>query len=152
MESMEKKYLREINRNEQGMTLVEIIAVLTIIVVIMTLVGQQVTRQLQKGKVLSAKTQIKLIEQGLEDYYRENDAYPTTEQGLDALFKKPSSGRDTPSWAGPYLKGSEAPKDPWRYDYQYISEDGQKYLLFSFGRDGKEGGEDVNADITNESR
>src|SRR3990167_701488 len=148
---MKKQYLKEVSRNEQGMTLIEIMAVLTIIVAIMYLVGQNVTKQLQRGKVLSAKTQIKLIEQGLEDFYRENDFYPTTDQGLDALFKKPSTGRETRNWGGPYLKGDKAPKDPWGNDYQYICEDGQKFMMFSFGRDGKEGGEDVEADITTES-
>lgn len=145
---MKKKYVKEINRNEQGMTLIEIIAVLTIIVAIMYLVGQNVTKQLQRGKVLAAKTQIKLIEQGLEDFYRDSDFYPTTDQGLDALFTKPSTGRETKNWNGPYLKGDKAPKDPWGNDYQYICEDGQKFILMSFGRDGKEGGADVEADIT----
>lgn len=148
---MNKKIFREINRSEQGMTLIEIIAVLTIIVGIMYLVGQNVTKQFQKGKVLSTKAQVKLIEQGLEEFYGDNDFYPTTDQGLDALFKKPSTGRETQNWNGPYLKGDKAPKDPWGNEYQYISEDGQKFILFSFGRDGKEGGENVEADITTES-
>ena len=148
---MNRKYFRALNGNEEGMTLIEIIAVLTIIVSIMYLVGQNVIKQLQRGKVLSAKTQIKLLEQGLEDFYRDNDFYPTTDQGLTALFNKPSAGRETPNWNGPYLKGDKSPKDPWSNDYQYISVDGQKYTIFSFGRDGKEGGTDFDADITIES-
>ena len=134
------------------MTLIEILAVLMIIVSIGYLVGTNVMKKLQQGKQMAAKSQVRLLEQSLADFYRDNDFYPTTDQGLQALTEKPTVGREPRNWSGPYIEKGKVPLDPWGNEYQYICDDGQKYLLFSFGRDGKEGGTDVDEDITSEER
>ena len=136
--------------NERGMTLIEILAVLGIIVFIMSFVGVNVTRKMQEGKQLAAKAQIKHLEQSLADFYRDNDFYPETEQGLDGLMAKPTIGREAKNWNGPYLDSKKIPEDPWKNEYQYICDDGQNYLLYSLGRDGKEGGEGFDGDIKSE--
>jgi len=136
--------------NDEGMTLIEILAVLGIIVFIMSFVGVNVTKKMQEGKQLAAKAQMKHIEQTLADFYRDNDFYPETEQGLDGLIAKPSIGREVKNWNGPYMDSKKVPFDPWKNEYQYICDDGQNYLLYSLGRDAKEGGEGFDADIKSE--
>ncbi|MFC2075425.1 type II secretion system major pseudopilin GspG, partial [Bdellovibrionota bacterium] len=108
-------------------------------------------KNLQKGKVMGGKAQIKLLEQSLADFYRDNDFFPTTEQGLQALVEKSSVGREAKNWSGPYVSKGKIPLDPWSNEYQYFCDDGQKYIIISLGRDGQEGGTDFDADISTES-
>ena len=132
------------------MTLIEIMVVITILGLIATVVTVNVLDRLDEAKVSTAKTQIKSLEQALDQFRRDNGYYPSTEQGLQALIEKPSIGR-VPKRYPPkgYMKGSKVPQDPWSCDYVYSSPGtrGNDYEITSLGSDCQEGGEGANADI-----
>jgi len=92
------------------------------------------------------------LEQALELYYLDNGTYPSTEQGLRALIEMPQTGDIPENWkAGGYLAKAKEPKDPWGNEYVYVSPGvhNSDFDLFSLGKDGVEGGEEYDADITN---
>ncbi len=136
-----------------GFTLIEIMAVVLIIGLLSTIVGTVVFSQVDKGRVTTAKAQIKSIESGLEFYRMDNGRYPTTEQGLQALVEMPSLEPIPKSWRPEgYLQGGRVPDDPWSNPYYYLSP-GQNnpysFDLWSLGSDGNPGGEGIDADIGN---
>ena len=134
----------------KGMTLIEIMVVITILGLIATVVTVNVMGRLDEARVSTAKTQIKALESALDNFRRDNGFYPSTEQGLKALIEAPTSGRVPKSYPkGGYLKGGKVPQDPWRTDYIYYSPGiyGHDYELISHGADGQEGGEDSDADV-----
>ena len=138
-------------KNAKGMTLIEIMVVITILGLIATVVTVNVLDRLDEAKVSTAKTQIKGMEEALDQFRRDNGFYPTTEQGLQALVEKPASGRVPARYpAKGYLKGGKVPKDPFNCEYKYYSPglQGHDYEIYSLGRDCQEGGEDVDADIS----
>lgn len=143
--------LKKILKNQQGMTLIEIMVVVTILGIIATLVTINVIGRLDQAKVSAAKTQIKNLETALDEFRRDNGFYPQTEQGLKALIEKPSSGRVPNSYPkGGYLKGNSIPKDPWSCDFLYYSpgtHGSNPYEMTSLGADCQEGGDDTDADI-----
>lgn len=141
-----KNYLRL--NSSSGMTLIEIMIVLTIIGMIIGFVSVNLFSSLDKANAKSAKNQMTGFESALDLYYLDNGSYPTTEQGLDALIAEPSSGPKPNSYApGGYLKGSKIPLDPWSNDYAYES-DGSTYKIMSYGKDKTAGGSGYAADIT----
>ena len=130
-----------------GFTLVELLVVLAILTLLAGIVGPRVLGQLGGAKSKTAAVQIADIDKALELFKLDVGRFPTTEEGLEALTKRPptvSSG-----WAGPYLKGA-LPTDPWArpYRYQGPGPDGAIEIL-SLGADGAPGGEGENADIRN---
>jgi len=131
----------------RGMTLIEILVVLTLIGIVMGIVGGNYLGQGEKAKAKAAKIEIEQIGQTLDLFRLEVGRYPTTQEGLQALITAPSG---VPNWNGPYWKKNTLPKDPWTNEYKYASP-GQHgaYDLWSYGAVGKEGGEGVNKDITN---
>jgi len=138
-------------KNMRGMTLIEIMVVITILGLIATVVTVNVLDRLDEAKVSTAKTQIKGLEEALDQYRRDNGFYPSTEQGLQSLVEKPSTGRIPARYpARGYIKGEKVPKDPWNCDYKYYSPgiQGHEYEIYSLGRDCQEGGEDIDADIS----
>jgi general secretion pathway protein G len=130
----------------RGMTLIEILVVLTLIGIVMGIVGGNYLGQGEKAKAKAARIEIEQIGQTLDLFKLEIGRYPSTQEGLQALITAPSG---VPNWNGPYWKKSTLPKDPWTNDYMYASP-GQHgaYDLWSYGADGKEGGDGVNKDIT----
>jgi len=138
-------------RTQSGITLIEILVVLAIMALLATLVTTRVTERLAEAKVSTAKTQIKTFQQALELYKADNDEYPTTEQGLDALINKPGVGNIPENYPPDgYLTKKKIPTDPWNRAYIYISEDGQKYTIITHGSDKKEGGTGTGADISSD--
>jgi general secretion pathway protein G len=133
---------------EGGFTLIEIMAVVLIIGLLSTLVGVAIIPQIDKARVNTAKTQIKMLDGALETYRMDNSRFPTTEQGLRALIAPPPEARNQTS----YLRERQVPADPWGNPYQYEAP-GQHnrgaYDLWSFGADGAPGGEGVDADFGN---
>jgi general secretion pathway protein G len=101
-----------------------------------------------EARVTRARQDIQGVVTALSLYKLDNFAYPSNEQGLDALVAKPSGAPDAPNWKGPYL--DRAPKDPWAHPYQY-QQPGQhgEVDVFSYGADGKPGGEGEAADVGN---
>jgi general secretion pathway protein G len=130
----------------RGMTLIEILVVLTLIGIVMGIVGGNYLGQGEKAKQKAAKIEIEQIGQTLDLFRLEVGRYPTTQEGLQALITAPTG---VPNWNGPYWKKNTLPKDPWTNEYKYASP-GQHgaYDLWSYGADGKEGGEGINKDIT----
>ena len=136
---------------KHGMSLVEIMIVIVIMGTIAALVGRNVISRLEQSKVQTTKLQMEGFKSALQDYYLDNNSYPTTEQGLKALIKAPTTD-PVPANYNPegYLKGKELPKDAWGQEFLYDS-DGSKYTISSYGKDRIEGGEGNATDISVES-
>lgn len=132
--------------NQSGFSLVEIMVVIALLGMVMTFVVTNVLDRMDEGKQGGAKIQISTFKSMLEDYRRYCNQYPTTEQGLDALVSKPTNAPDCPSYPASGFINGKLPVDPWQKPYNYES-DGEKYVITSLGKDGKEGGEKYSADI-----
>lgn len=133
-------------------TLIELMVVIVILGILAAFVVPRITKRPEDAKVTKAKIEISNIEQALELYYLDTGTYPTTEQGLQALIEKPSGGDIPENWKeGGYLAKRKLPVDPWGNPYVYVSPGFQNedYDLYSLGKDGQEGGEGYDADITN---
>jgi general secretion pathway protein G len=132
------------SEKEKGFTLIELLVVLIILGLLSALVAPKFFGKIGKAKTKTAKTQIELLGAALDDFRLDNGRYPTTEEGLKALREKPG---DLETWDGPYLPKS-VPLDPWGnpYHYQSPGEHGD-YDLFSYGKDGVDGGEKENKDV-----
>jgi general secretion pathway protein G len=145
---MLRRELRMKKRN--GFTLIEIMVVIIILGLLAGLVLPKFLGQEETAKVGVAKTQIRSLEDALQNFKLDNGFYPSTDQGLDALIKKPESGRIPQKWReGGYLQPARIPKDPWSKDYTYLSpgSENREYEIISYGKDGEPGGEGNNADI-----
>ena len=129
-----------------GFTLLELLVVIVIIGLLAGYVGPRYFAQVGKSEIKVAQAQIDGLGKALDQYRLDTGHYPSIEQGLVALTVRPA---EEPKWDGPYLKKA-APLDPWDqpYRYRYPGEHGD-YDLFSYGKDGREGGTGDNADIVN---
>ncbi len=137
-------------KNQKGFTLIEIMVVVIILGLLATIVLTNVMGREDEARINAAKAQIRSLEGALDGFKLDNGFYPATDQGLDALIKKPETGRIPTKWKeGGYLKPARIPKDPWGTDYHYYSpgNEGREYEIISYGADGEPGGEKKNADI-----
>ena len=132
-------------RGDAGVTLIEMLVVVSIIALFAALVAPSMFQQGDKARVVAARVQINNFEQALTQYKLSTGMFPTTEQGLEALRTKPANLNQ---WEGPYLK-KEIPKDPWGRDYlyKYPGDHGEEPDIISYGLDGQPGGEGLNADV-----
>ncbi|BCD89329.1 type II secretion system protein G [Pseudomonas solani] len=140
-------------RSQAGFTLIEIMVVVVILGVLAALVVPQIMSRPDQAKVTAARADINAIAMALDIYKLDNHGYPGTQQGLDALVSKPSGSPPARNWnPDGYLK--RLPVDPWGNPYQFITpgSQGKAYDLFSFGADGRAGGDGLNADIGNWDR
>ena len=129
----------------RGFTLIELMVVLVIIGVLAALIVPNVLDRADDARVTAAKTDIANLNQALKLYRLDNQRYPTSEQGLQALVTKPTSGPAPTNWK-PYLE--KLPNDPWGNPYQYLNPGVKGPIdIMSFGADGKAGGEGKDADI-----
>jgi general secretion pathway protein G len=129
-----------------GFTLIELLVVLAILTMLAGLVGPRVLGMLGGAKSKTAAVQISEIEKALEVYKLDVGRFPTSEEGLDALVKKPGSAN---GWNGPYVKGG-VPTDPWSHPYRYANPGANGGIdIVSLGADGAPGGDGENADIQN---
>lgn len=135
-------------KKQTGFTLIELMVVLVILGVIMGLVVPNVVGRGDEARVSAAQTDLGTIAQALEMYRLHNSHYPSTDQGLEALVNKPSGTPEPRNWRGPYLK--QTPNDPWDTPYGYINDGGVPEVI-SYGADGRDGGEGLNADISSAS-
>ena len=132
-------YPRRSRRLRRGFTLVEILVVMAIIGLIMGLVGPQVMSVLGDARGKTAKVQIQNLGSALEVFYLDTGRYPTSEEGLSALVRRPG---DADAWNGPYVRGGGLPKDPWGNAYVYAvpGRNGEPYEITSLGPNGRSGG------------
>jgi general secretion pathway protein G len=133
-----------------GFTLVELLVVIFVIGTLAALVAPEIFRNVGTSKAVAARSQIEMFSASLDAYRLDNDAYPTTEQGLAALRREPSSGPRPRHWAGPYLR-KDVPLDPWGRAYVYRSPgtaNAWGFDLVSYGRDGRPGGAGEDRDLT----
>lgn len=136
-------------KKSQGFTLIEVMVVVVILGILAAIIVPNVIGKDDKARVEATRTSLKAVGNALEMYKLDNHKYPTTEEGLEALIKRPASAK---SWNPQgYLKGG-MPKDSWGNELQYMSPGpaGRPYELYSLGADGVEGGEGNDADIVAE--
>lgn len=144
-----KKLADKKKEQQKGFTLLEVMVVLVIIGLLVAMVAPKVLGQQDKAMVKKVQADLSNLETGLNMYRLDNFTYPSTAQGLDALVKKPSVAPEPRNYsADGYI--NRLPTDPWGNAYQYRSP-GEKGRIdvFSFGADGRLGGEGLNADIGN---
>jgi general secretion pathway protein G len=128
-----------------GFTLIELLVVLVIIGVLAALIVPNVLNRADEARVTAARTDVNNLVQALKLYKLDNQRFPSAEQGLEALVRKPTAGTLPPNWK-PYL--DKLPNDPWGRPYQLVSPGVKGEIdVFSFGADGQAGGEGNDADI-----
>ncbi len=135
--------------HQHGFTLIEIMVVVVILGILAAIIIPRISDRPEQARRTKAIMDIKSIETALSLYQMDNGSYPSTEQGLEALVEKPTTGRIPANYnEGAYLK--KVPLDPWKNPYIYISPGAHgDFDLISYGNDGEEGGEDKFADINN---
>ena len=131
----------------KGFTLIEIMVVIVILGVLAALVVPSVISRTDDARIVAAKSDLGAIRQALKLYRLDNQRYPTTEQGLDALVTKPSTVPVPPNWKpGGYLE--KLPRDPWGRPYQYLNPGLKGDVdVFTYGADGQPGGTGADGDI-----
>ena len=146
IERLKKRLAR---RRQRGITLVELLVVLTILAFISAIVVVNVLPERDKAAVRKAEIDIKTLESALDQYRLDMMNYPSTQDGLQALVRAPDGARNADQYRpGGYLRS--LPKDPWGSDYQYrFPGERGSVDVFSYGADGQPGGEGLNADIGN---
>ncbi len=130
-------------KNQRGMTLIEIMVVVAIIAGITGLIAVNVVERQEKANIDLTKTQISNLMSALDQYKLDNHRYPSSDQGLDALVEKPSSGKVPENYPEDgYIK--KIPKDGWGQEFSYASPGthGNKVEIWSAGPDEEEGTED----------
>lgn len=129
-----------------GFTLLELLVVMVIIGLLAGYVAPRYFSQIGKAEVKVARAQLDALEKALDQYRLDTGHYPTQEQGLVAVIKKPAN---EPRWEGPYLK-KELPMDPWGRPFVYkIPGERGDFDLVSLGKDGVPGGSGEAADLQN---
>jgi general secretion pathway protein G len=143
--------LSQINpiRRRRAFTLIELLVVILILAILAALIVPRIVGRTSDAKIAKAKSDIATLSSLLQQYRLDNDKFPTTEQGLNALRVQPG---DAPNWRGPYTS-KNLPADPWGNEYVYEAPgpDGQDFLIISYGSDGAPGGEGDAADITSDN-
>jgi general secretion pathway protein G len=135
--------MSRIHGNNRGFTLIELMVVIAILSMLAVLVVPKIVGHSDDAKITDAQVQIRNLETALKMYKLDNGVYPETEQGLQALVTKPTTGTAPRKYRdGGYLESKNVPKDPWGNDFIYLcpGEHGD-YDLYSFGPDGARGGE-----------
>lgn len=135
--------------NSSGFTLIEIIVVMVILGILAALIVPKIMGRPDEARIVAAKQDMSSIMQALKLYKLDNLHYPSTEQGLEALIKKPTSTPEAKNWkSGGYLE--RLPIDPWGNPYQYLNPGLHGELdIISLGADGAPGGTGNDADIGN---
>jgi general secretion pathway protein G len=125
---------RKRTMRRRGITLIEMLVVITIIALFSAVAYQRLSPSVDKGRITAARTQIEAFMGALQTYHIEKGKFPTTEEGLQVIR--------------PYL-AKDIPNDPWGrpYVYRFPGEHGPEPELISYGADGQAGGEGIDADI-----
>lgn len=125
---------RKKSRNQAGVTLIEMLVVVTIIAMFAGLAAYKLWPHVDTARITRARTDIGTLMGALEMYRMRHGTFPTTEQGLEAVR--------------PFLK-SDVPPDPWGrpYAYKYPGSQGEDPEIVCYGADGRADGDGINADI-----
>jgi general secretion pathway protein G len=130
-------------RPRAAFTLIELLVTIAIIATLAAIIAPSLFGNIGDARQKSARSQIQILALALDAYRVDNDAYPLSAQGLEAL-------RTAPNWRGPYLR-QIVPQDPWGRAYIYVAPgvvNPNGYDLYTLGKDGQPGGIGENADIT----
>jgi general secretion pathway protein G len=132
-----------------GWTFIETLVVIAIALILTGMIGFAAIRNVEQARRVAAQTHIETYSIALNSYYFDNKRFPSTEQGLDALWEKPVSDPVPGNWNGPYLT-REPDLDPWDnpYSYENPGPNGLPFAIISFGADGLPGGEGNDQDIS----
>jgi general secretion pathway protein G len=133
------------NNMKKAFTIIELMVVITIIGILASLVAPKFMGKLETAKVKTTKAQLEMFSTALDSFNLDVGRYPTESEGLKVLWTK---SKDIKGYDGPYLpKPVEA--DAWGNPYVYKAGSGEHpYDIISYGKDGKEGGEDINKDLS----
>ncbi|MCK8517031.1 type II secretion system major pseudopilin GspG [Methylonatrum kenyense] len=135
---------------QRGFTLIEVMVVVVILGILVAFAVPNIMDNPERARITKAEHDIRAIENALEMYRMDNFRYPTTDQGLRALVERPSSPPEPRNWkSGGYMRS--LPSDPWGGEYQYRAPDnqGERVRVYTYGADGRPGGEGENAEISN---
>ncbi len=137
------------SKNQSGWTFIETLIVLSILLILTSTVGFMAAGYVDKARVISAKTQIENLSIALDTYFMDTLQLPSNEQGLDALWTKPTLEPLPAGWDGPYVR-KPVTQDPWGFPYEYKvpGPNGLPYGILSLGKDGLPGGEGTSSDIS----
>ncbi len=139
-------------KKSSGFTLIEVMVVVVILGILAALIVPKIMSRPEQARIVKVKQDLLAIQSALDLYKLDNGIYPSTDQGLDALVKKPTSAPIPQNWKSEgYLQ--QLPTDPWGEAYQYVNTD-EKLRIWSYGPKGKEGGSEIGnwtADTNNES-
>ena len=146
---MLNRFMKKKVKKQSGFTLIEIMIVVVILGILAAIVVPNVMDSPDEARIVKAKQDIRTLEGALNLYKLDNFNYPSTDQGLDALVNKPSGQPEARNWKKKgYMK--KIPKDPWGNDYLYLSPGTEGDIdIFTYGADGRKGGDDAAADISN---
>ncbi len=144
---MELSLKRRVLSNQRGFTLIEIMVVVVILGILATFIVPKLLDRPEQARRTKATVDIRALEGSLGLFKLDNGFFPTTEQGLEALVNKPSTGRIPSKYAdGGYVKN--VPLDPWGNAYVYLCPGVHgEFDIISYGADGEAGGEGNNADV-----
>ena len=137
-------------RPRSAFTLIEVLVVVVIIAILASIVAPNVFKHVDTAKSVTAQAQISMLGSALDAYRLDNGRYPTTEQGLAALWQQPTTAPRPSNWRGPYLR-QQPPADPWgaSFVYRFPGERTPNgFDLSSMGADGAQGGTGDAADVT----
>ena len=132
-----------------GFTLIELLVTIAIIATLAAIIAPSLFGNVGSARHTTAKSQIQIIALALDAYRIDNDGFPSTQDGLEALRTAPTS-RDVANWKGPYFR-QVIPMDPWGRPYVYVSpgvSNPTGYDLYTLGKDGRQGGTGEDADVT----
>lgn len=135
-----------IRQHRSGMSLLEILIVLSILAVLIAIVAPRILGSQQKADIKSTRLQIANIEEALKLYAADNRSFPNTEEGMLALLVRPDDERRSRNWDGPYFDGDAVPVDPWgnEFQYEYPPTRNRRDIpdIWSWGPDGLENTDD----------
>ena len=133
----------------RGFTLIEVLVVVAILGILAALIVPKIISRPDEARISAARQDVATLAQALKLYKLDNLAYPTTDQGLQALVNKPAAAPIPTNWkTGGYVE--RLPKDPWGRDYRYLNPGLHGEIdIYSLGADGEPGGEGNDADVGN---